>query len=268
MRVLLLAPLLLLLAACNPEPPRSTGGCPTDPAFVAAGRGKCLVIASAQGPERAALLVVVLHGDVSGGGPAVYHRALAQRIGTDLPAARVVALVRPGYADEAGRTSGGDLNARRDHYTAANVEIVAGAVATLRARTGATRVVGVGHSGGAATLANLAALHPGTLDAAALLACPCDIATWRAATGSAPWGRSTDPYRVADQVPAGFRAVAFTGTADDNTRLVLAERYVARLAGRGLAARAEPVPGATHNGVVEAAWAAGFGEALRGLAAP
>jgi pimeloyl-ACP methyl ester carboxylesterase len=267
MRLLALLP-LLLLAACNPEPPRSAAPCPADPAFVAGGRGECVVIASASGPERASLLVVVLHGDVSAGGPAVYHRALARRIATELPEARVVALVRPGYADDAGRTSGGDLNARRDHYTAQNIEIVAGAIATLRAQSGAARVIGVGHSGGAATLANLAGLHPGTIQGAALLACPCDISTWRASTGGSPWGRSTDPYRVADQVPAGFRVVAFTGAADDNTRPMLAERYVARLSGRGISARAVSVPGATHNSVVEAAWTAGLGNALRGLAAP
>jgi len=265
MRLLALLP-ILLLAACNTEAPRSEAGCPADAAYVAAGRGACLVVASAAGPERAPVLVVVLHGDVSGGGPAIYHRALARRISAELPAARVVALVRPGYADEAGRTSGGDLNGRRDHYTAQNVEIVAGAIATLRAQSGATRVVGVGHSGGAATLANLAALHPGTIDAAALLACLCDLAGRR--SSGQPWSRSTDPLRVAGQVPAGFRLVAFAGALDSNTPPALSERYVARLAGRGVSARAVTVEGATHNGIVEAAWSAGLGEALRALAAP
>lgn len=49
----------------------------------------------------------------------------------------------------------------------------------LRARAGARRVVAVGHSGGAATITDSLALHPGTIDAAVLLACARDLATMR-----------------------------------------------------------------------------------------
>jgi pimeloyl-ACP methyl ester carboxylesterase len=196
------AALLALLLAAAPAAAQTVPGCAQDPSRWAGQPGRCLAMTS-HGAARGDLLVVVLHGDVSGGGPARYHRALADRIAQTLRGAAVFALVRPGYPDGDGRTSDGDLNNRFDHYTAANMAIVAEAVAALKARTGARRVVAVGHSGGAATAANILALHPGTLDGAALLACPCALTAWR--VGRRPFAQSTDPYNVAGRVPAAAR---------------------------------------------------------------
>jgi len=252
------------LALAFPAAAQSPPGCAQDPARWAGPPGRCLAMTS-HGAARGEVLVVVLHGDLSGGAPAQYHRALADRIARALPGAAVFALVRPGYPDGEGRVSDGDLNARSDHYTAANMAIVAGAIAALKQRTGARRVVAVGHSGGAATTANILALHPGTVDAAALVACPCALTAWR--NGRRPWISSVDPYAGIGRVPAGTKVVAFTGARDDNTRPALASDYVGQLARRGLPARFVEVPGAGHNDVVEAIWNSGFGTTLAELSA-
>ena len=220
---------------------------------------------AAFGPSKADTLVVVLHGDLSGGGPATYHLALAQRIAAALPTAAVAALVRPGYSDGAGRTSAGDLNNRSDHYTAANVELVASAVSELKRRYGARRVIAVGHSGGAATAADILALNPGVIDSAMLLACPCDLTAWRAARR--PWPNSVSPMAVADRVPPSAFVRAYTGTADTNTPMTLAENYILRLAANRVDARFAPVPGATHDSVVGAVWTTDFPQALARAAA-
>lgn len=257
--------LLPLLAACAAGPDAAGGGasCAADPAHWARSAGGCLAMQS-YGPARAEVLVVVLHGDVTAGGPAIYHRALARRVAATMPGTAVVALVRPGYADGEGRTSDGELNNRADHYTPANMALVAGAVTTLRERTGARRLIAVGHSGGAATAANVLALHPGTLDGAVLLACPCDLEAWR--LGRTPWLRSVSPRRVAAQVPQTARVAAYTGSADTNTATTFMPGYVAALASRGVPARFTEVPDATHNGIVEAVWATDFPQALAAMA--
>ncbi|WP_426956214.1 alpha/beta hydrolase [Muricoccus radiodurans] len=256
-----LALLLALLSTACAGGDTAGGGasCASDTAHWARAAGGCLAMQS-YGPERAEVLFVVLHGDVSSGGPATYHRAFARRVAETVPGATAFALIRPGYDDGEGRTSAGELNNRSDHYTAANVALVAEAVAGLRQRTGARRVVAIGHSGGAAMAADILALHPGTFDGAVLLACPCNLAEWR--TGRTPWLRSVSPHSVAARVPVTARVVAYTGSADTNTAPSQAAGYVAALAARGVPARFTAVPGATHNGVVEAVWSTDYPQAL------
>lgn len=277
MQLIRLAPILgitAMLAACTPEQQPATGGAGTavaGPPCLAeptrwAGRepGRCLTYSS-HGQARSRTLVVVMHGDLSSGAPATYHRQLAAEAARSLPEAAVVALVRPGYPDGEGRTSDGALNGRNDHYTAANMALVAEAIGVLRQRTGAERVIAVGHSGGAATAANILALHPGTLDAAALLACPCALRPWRA--GRSAWSRSVDPLAGVPAVPTTARVIAYTGDLDTNTQPVLARQYVDGLAARGVSARFTAIS-ADHNNIVTQVWRNGFGTALAELARP
>jgi pimeloyl-ACP methyl ester carboxylesterase len=218
------------------------------------------------GAAEPAVMVVWLHGDVSGGGPANYHFQAAQRAAEIHAGARLlsVALVRPGYADGSGDSSGVDLlhSGRQDHYTRPNLAEVGGAIERLRKHYKPQRVVVVGHSGGAATTAVLLGLQPGLIDAALLAACPCDLGAWRA--GRRPWPRSENPVTWADKVPAATRVIALTGGADDNTLPDLAETYVAALRARGVDALFELVPQETHNGVFRSP---ALGEALARLLA-
>ena len=214
------------------------------------GASECLVIRTfARKTGGQATLVVVIHGDVSRGGPATYHFRLADWLAGG--GAVAVALVRPGYDDGAGNISSGELNDRFDNYTAANIDAVAGAVRALRAHHRAQRVILVGHSGGAAISAVILGKHPGTADGAVLIACPCHLANWR--SGRRPFARSESPHSYAAAVPASARIIAVTGSRDDNTIPSLASNYVATLAARGVRARFVEVAGAGHNDAVDAA---------------
>ena len=242
------ASLAVLLTLCAPAAAQADPCAGRDAARNVAGDRLCLAM-RAFGARTApgGTLVVVLHGDASSGGPANYHFELAREIAAARPAASVVALVRPGYADGDGLTSDGNLFGRRDHYTAENIDAVAASIAGLRARTGAARVVGIGHSGGAATLGVIVGRRPGTLDAAVLLACPCDIPTWRAMNSARPWAQSLSPHDFIAAIPAGTRVILAVGTGDNNTWPRLSENYVAALKKRELPAELVAIDGVGHN---------------------
>jgi len=164
-----------------------------------------------------------------------------------------VALVRPGYPDGSGASSGVSLlhGGRSDHYTLPNLAEVAGAVARLRSHYRAERVILVGHSGGAASSAIILGWKPGLADGAVLIACPCEKEAWRSGRNGA-WPRSENPLRWTERVPPATRVRALTGTNDDNTVPTLAQQYVDALKTRGLDAAFIPVAGAGHNSVTRA----------------
>lgn len=197
-------------------------------------------------PGEAPKLLVFLHGDVSSGGAADYVYGLARDAVSD--GRVVVALLRPGYFDSSGNQSSGNNFNRQDSYTKHNIDAIAAAFKVLRQHHKANRLIVVGHSGGAAITGVILGRHPGVVDAAVLAACPCNLGEWRA--GRRWWTQSLSPNEVIEQVPVATRVLALTGDADDNTRPFLAMDYIKALAKRGLPARFELVPGATHNDVV------------------
>ena len=212
------------------------------------GNKECLVIRTFRpaSPAEAPKLLVFLHGDLSDGGAADYIYDLARDAVAD--GRVVVALLRPGYFDSAGNQSSGDNGNRQDSYTKHNVDAIAAALKALREHHKASHLVVVGHSGGAAISGVILGRHPGVADAAVLAACPCFVAEWRA--GRRRWTQSLSPDEVIKHVPVATRVLALTGDADDRTRPTLAADYVNALVKRGLPARFELVPGASHNEVV------------------
>jgi len=226
---------------------------PADPDRRETGIEECLVYrlyrsAQMDGKPK---LVVVLHGDVSAGGPANYHRRVAERLATDARAANllVAALVRPGYEDGDGLTSPGSHNGRADHYTAKNIDEVAAVVKNLAGRFQASRVLLLGHSGGAATSGVIIGRHPGLASGAVLVACPCNVTIWRSNHAGRPWRQSESPHSWADKVASSTHVIALTGSRDDNTSPQLADAYINALGSRGTTARFETIKDADHNSV-------------------
>ena len=212
------------------------------------GDGNCLALYTYGSPGDAGStnLIVFLHGDVSRGGGADYHTGYAKELADRGGAGTIsVAMVRPGYPSGDGRWSEGDLHGRRDHYTEANNATVADGVARLKEHYGATRVVLVGHSGGAAMSGVVMGRYPGVADAAFLISCPCNVERWR--SNRRPWPRSLSPHDYVDGVSKDAMIVAITGAFDKNTRWSLAERYIASLVQNGGAGEAIKVDGAGHN---------------------
>ncbi len=212
------------------------------------GTSQCL-LARRFGPPGAEHLLVWLHGDVSGGGPAKYHLPIVQRATEALAAGKVisVALIRPGYPDGSGESSSVDPRheGRSDHYTRENVSEVAAAIRTLKNRYPSKDITLIGHSGGAATAAVILGMEPGLVDFAVLVSCPCDLVAWRA--GRKAWSRSENPMAWAEKVAPSTRVIALAGSRDDNTAPDLAKRYVEALVGRGVTARFAEIPYASHN---------------------
>lgn len=203
------------------------------------------------GAENPQAMVIWLHGDVSSGGPANYHFLSAQQLAKEDFASKImsIALVRPGYPDGDGHTSGvaEGQGGRSDHYTRDNLTEVATAIERLRARYKPAKLIVAAHSGGAASTASIIGMKPGLIDTALLVACPCDIVAWRASRGRSAWKKSENPMNWTDKVAPSTQVIALTGEKDDNTGPDLARNYVEALRSRKIDARFVLLPGEDHN---------------------
>lgn len=243
--------LLLLTAACQ-----STPDVPCTPEHDRAlGNAMCLV-AHTHGVENAGeapTLFILLHGDVSRGGPATYQIPAVKEVG-DRQGVISVALIRPGYAGEGGASSQGSHTGRRNHYTEGNNRAIGEAIEVLKAHYKPSKTIVMGHSGGAAQTGAAIGLFPGLADHAYLVSCPCDIPRWRSSRGKSAWPSSQSPIDFAGSVAPSTKVTAVTGTSDNNTFPSLAEDYIAALKGHGISAEYIPVPGAGHG--FDALWRA------------
>ena len=232
------------------------------------GKDLCLVIKTFDGKlaKPDPTLVVFLHGDTSSGGPSSYLYPYAERWADERTVS--VAMIRPGYYDnERNQSTGSDLG-RRDNYMPDYMDAVADAVSRLRVHHKAARIVLFGHSGGAATAANILGRHPGLAHAALLLSCPCNLSSWRAQrdrSGTSGWTRSLSPHSVMDRIPEATIVIAAVGEGDSNTQPALSKDYAEALAARGVKARYLPIPGAGHNFDSSIRENAAFNAALREL---
>ena len=210
------------------------------------GGGLCQAVATfgAETAGASPLLIVVVHGDISDGGRATYHVAFAKTLAR--PGTIVVALTRPGYTDDRGRTSEGNTYRRRDNYTRDNIAAVGGAIAALRAHYRPRRVIYMGHSGGAA-IGGVLIARPKLIDAAVLVSCPCDIARWLHQRRKPVWPASLSPLNYAARVPHDVRVTVIAGSTDTNTFPAQAEDYARALIRRGVDARFVLVDGAGHG---------------------
>jgi pimeloyl-ACP methyl ester carboxylesterase len=201
------------------------------------------------------VLIVLLHGD-SGGGLAQRHMDRWAKAANNLSRLHedIVFVVRPGYSSPIGNSSGW-ANQRDDDYTAENVERVAIALQNLKARYQASKVLLIGHSGGAAIAALVLGRHPTALDGAILLGCPCDVPLWRQHRGlqrgrQTPWPNSLNPMDVIDKIPTSKVVLAITGSRDDNTLPQFAEAWIASASARGINAKFLLVPDQDHTNIL------------------
>lgn len=227
--------------------PRVPASCPGgDFTTRVEGLEHCLVMAR-YGADHPRTLVVWLHDDLPGSGPADYHLTLARETARRFAEQGVmsVALLRPGYPDAQGARSGGEHRGRSDHYTLPIADEIAAAIERLRARFDPATVIAVGHGGGAAMAAIVLGRHPRLLDGAVLVGCPCDLVLWR--MGRRYWGRSQDPVRWTGTVRREARVMALTGERDSRTTPELAQSYVELLQTRGVDARFRMIAQADHE---------------------
>jgi pimeloyl-ACP methyl ester carboxylesterase len=201
------------------------------------------------------ILVVLLHGD-SGGGLAQRHLDRWTKTANILsgPNQTLVFLVRPGYRSPVGDSSGW-ANQHDDDYTAGNVERVATALQNLRVRYNASKVIVIGHSGGAAIAALLLGRFPTALDGAILVGCPCDVPLWRQHRGAqrgrqTSWPNSLNPMDAVANIPANKVVFAVTGSLDDNTLPTFAQAWVTAANTRGVKATFILAPDVDHSNIL------------------
>jgi pimeloyl-ACP methyl ester carboxylesterase len=252
-RALTLLAIATTLFACAPKapaPPLPAGqtlGLPTP-----SGR---IVGRLYRGTGTTRVLVVVLHGD-SPKAPVRYHYDLAAAVAHDVPGVAAVGLMRPGYADPgSGGTSAGPLgNPAGGNYTPDVVATLDTAIEDLRADLHPTRVVLVGHSGGAALIGDLMGRYPGIADDAVMVSCPCDVPAWRAWMASkqsaAAWREpvhSLSPQALAGAVATTARLHLWVGARDATALPRFSQAYVDALRRRGIAADLTILPGRKHG---------------------
>lgn len=209
--------------------------------------------AETYGPKRGPgvrTLIVVLHGE---GTPDHYRFAAAAA--RTIPGAAAVAILRPGYADAAGRSSPGERGAETgDNYTPERVAAVGDAIAALRTRYPRAQTIVVGDAGGAAIAANLAGIRPALIDGLVLVGCPCTLAKWRQrmthqATAPA-WNAgyaSLDPLQTAGGIHPDLRAAVLVGADDKVTPVAFSRAYAEALTLRGIATDYRILPGRGHD---------------------
>lgn len=196
------------------------------------------------------ILRIYLHGDVSRGGPGDYMYRYAKRshryVADSSPGIVSVAMLRPSYYDKEGRQSTPGGSGRRGTKYPEDVDSIASAIRALSVHHGASRVVLIGHSGGAQISAVILGRYPGLVDAALLVACPCDLRA-RAIRRNRRVGRGLDPMGYVNDIPRTVRVIAMTGERDTNTIASECEPYIARLTARGVSARLEIIGRAGHG---------------------
>jgi predicted alpha/beta hydrolase family esterase len=131
----------------------------------------------------------------------------------------------------------------------ATIAEIGTAIERLRLRYKPNAVIIVSHSGGAAITAVLLGMKPQLADAAILVACPCDLAAWRAGRSRMPWS-SENPMQWVEKVSPATKVIALTGSRDDTTVPALGKPYVEGLQARGIDAIFQLVPHAGHIDMV------------------
>ena len=204
--------------------------------------------------DPAAPLVVVLHGDAPFRHPG-YQYGFADDIATATPGTRVVGLLRPGYADPYGARSDGDRGfASGENYTEDVVHDVAAAIRALQNRWHAPSVVLVGHSGGSAIAANIAALEPRLVRHVFIVSCPCDVPAFRRHMAAMQWSpmwlmpaQSLSPIETLDRMDSATVVTVFSGAEDPVTLPRYAQAYVDKARARGIRAELVTMPGKGHE---------------------
>lgn len=200
------------------------------------------------------ILVLVVHGDSGAELHPTYQYRFAQEAAATVPDSVVAAVLRPGYDDGESRSDGMRGSTTGDNYTPEVIDAVATAIADLKTRYSARRVVLVGHSGGAAIAGSLIGQRGGIADAALLVSCPCDVDAWRkhmySTRGGKIWEspvRSLSPLALIDGIPASTKVSMLVGSDDQTTPPNLTTTYAAALRNRGITVDVTVSPGLGHN---------------------
>ena len=223
---------------------------------IEAGRFALLALLRGAAP----LLTIYIEGD-GAPWPNVYQpprdptppRPLALALAAQDPAPAVAYLGRPcQYLDEAARKVCPVDYWTRRRFAPEAVAALDMAVDRLKARSGASRIRLVGHSGGG-TIAALLAARRRDVEGWITVAAPLDLAEWTKTHNLTPLEDALDPFALPAVPPPG--GLHFAGARDQVVPARIAERFVQRHGGR-----LEVIPDFDHD----CCWARDWPGLLRG----
>ncbi|MBX3594391.1 hypothetical protein [Sphingomonas sp.] len=219
-------------------------GCATTATRTTASSTPALYTQTLGAPSRTATaLFVIVHGD-GASRTDIDLSAFAGALAAAEPGSAVVRILRPGYSDGAGNMSPGVRGTGTgDDYTADRVGAVADTIRALRSRYRKARVIAIGEGGGAAIVANIAGLRPGTIDGMVLVSCPCALPEWRRYMAGRekqadPWRArvdSLDPLQTAGGIAPDLRAALVSSADNGPLPAKFARSYAEALSLRGIA---------------------------------
>ena len=238
--------LLIVVAVSSNQAQAKTCKNADNVTYVQGGR-HCLAIKTFPAGTGTETLVIVLHGDLSRGGPADYIFPVAKSAASRTVSA--VVMMRPGYTGDGRKSTGrpSRSQSRNELYKRSEIDSIGVAISELKSHYGAKQLILVGHSGGALISGVLLGRQPDLVDGVVLIACPCNVPRWRQKRGRNPLPLAQSPHKWLKHASAGAKIVAITGSDDRNTFPDLAREYVAAAKARGLDAEFLLVQGAGHG---------------------
>ncbi len=200
------------------------------------------------------ILAVSIHGDSPWRNPG-YQYVFAETLAEEAGNVIAVGLLRPGYVDSYGEKSAGVRGLTTgDNYTEDVIAAIAMAIRQLKRHFKAEKTLLAGHSGGAAIAANVVGLHPGLVDRALLVSCPCVLDDWRAHMNrlrpSPAWTapvKSVSPHLSAAAIDLGVKATLMVGRDDEVTPFRLSRAYYDVLEKRGIDVELIALDGKPHD---------------------
>jgi len=205
-------------------------------------------------------LVVFIHGD---GGPIrrsieAYREDYADQFSLLRNAGiNVIVVLRPGHRLPDWSQTSGYPTTKNDNYTGGIIAGISEVMGRLRQHYKPSKMVLLGHSGGAMISGIIAGRHPGVADAAVLVAWGCNTREWRqwridSKGRRGQWHDSLSAHDFLDGIPKGMRVIAITGSDDSNTKPSFAKACTAQMKSLGLNIDMRQVDGFGHSGMFAA----------------
>ncbi|WP_420547012.1 prolyl oligopeptidase family serine peptidase [Curvivirga sp.] len=216
----------------------------------------CLVLDTYQSPNFSSepTLIVFVHGDYlknRGGRSLKGMRSVLPKV--DQANAVLVALTRPGYQNEKEQSSGNHYYYEGDAYRDHTVRAVSHAILKLKDHYQSSKLVVIGHSGGASILGLGMGIVDGFApDTAILIGGNFYVEDWAKHMNINAWyqGRGLSPHQHIDSVNPNTKIIAVTGANDDVALPVYGEKYVAELQKLGKNASFQSIAGYGHNDIL------------------
>ena len=202
-------------------------------------------------------LVVFLHGDAEPVGKSGRYGKSTRRMLRKLKSKNIntILIARPGCERELPTglvTTGIDVSCRGNNYTPEVLDGLAAALKALKAHYKPSKLILLGHSGGAMISGILLGRTPGLAQGAVLVGWGCDTGEWRdwrnySAGKRGEWDESLSAIDFVGKVPVKTKIVALTGSKDQNTLPKFGKMCTDKLIARGVAARFEVLEGWGHG---------------------